>query len=776
MIYPFTIGLPRLNKEAGERRDFLPDFVALLNRRGAQVVLEHGYGEGMGYTENDYLNLAPESRFATPQEVYQQDYVMLVRYPADEQIEWMKPGSCLISMVHYATRPSRVSYLRSLNLEAISLDSIKDDSGRRLVENLRAVAWNGMEAAFNALRASYPPPGFESSERDPIQVTVMGAGAVGSQVVQAAARYANPQIQKKLSAAGIPGVLVNVLDYDLTGHKKVIKEVFSHTDILVDATQRPDPTVSVIPNDWVAYLPSHAVLLDLSVDPYDCSSDPPYVKGIEGIPQGNLDQYKFEIDDPAYESLPSCVQTLHRRTVVSCYSWPGIYPKKCMEVYGKQIAPIMRILIERGGIQYIHPRGRFFERAITRAQLTRWGKEFPQDATHSQRAHPPEKARVSISRRMTIGFPRMMKEPGELRVFLPEFIQHLAQQGAVVNIEEGYGSRSGLSFADYHQGNDAIRLCSREDAFQQDIVLVLRSPAREEFNMIRPGRTLLSMLHFPTRPVRVQILKNLGIKAISLDSIVNDQDIRLVENMKAVAWNGLEAAFNMLQQRWPDLVKPDRQPLKVLVLGTGMVGKHAVDAATKLGNIERNNQHIAENRIGVVVKSVGRNLTKNVVEIERLFRQADILVDASQRRDATVPVVPNDWIAWLPEHAVISDLSVDPYTMDANPPVVRGVEGIPQGDLNQYIFSHDDANWNETIPEGIPSRNRRAVVSCYSWPGIHPEACMRHYALQLEPLMETLLARGYDGLSPEGDYFERALYRATLKACLQIDHPIIRSR
>ena len=114
----------------------------------------------------------------------------------------------------------------------------------------------------------------------------MGAGAVGSQVVQAAARYANPQIQKNLSAAGIPGVLVNVLDFDLTGHEKVIKDVFSRTDILVDATQRPDPTIPVIPNDWVAYLPAHAVLLDLSVDPYDCSSDPPYVKGIEGIPAG----------------------------------------------------------------------------------------------------------------------------------------------------------------------------------------------------------------------------------------------------------------------------------------------------------------------------------------------------------------------------------------------------------------------------------------------------------------------------------------------------------
>ncbi len=41
---------------------------------------------------------------------------------------------------------------------------------------------------------------------------------------------------------------------------------------------------------------------------------------------------------------------------------------------------------------------------------------------------------------------------------------------------------------------------------------------------------------------------------------------------------------------------------------------------------------------------------------------------------------------------------------------------------------------------------------------------MRHYAAQLEPLMQTLLERGYDAISPSGSYFERALYRASLKA------------
>lgn len=365
--------------------------------------------------------------------------------------------------------------------------------------------------------------------------------------------------------------------------------------------------------------------------------------------------------------------------------------------------------------------------------------------------------------KIRIGFPRMKKEPGEKRVFLPEFIDFLANRGARIYLEEGYGSRSGFTLEDYGAARLDIHRCNREEAYQQDIVMVLRSPNEQEMRLMKAGTVLISMLHYPTRPKRLALLKELGIKAISLDSIVNDANIRLVEDMKSVAWNGLEAAFDLLEKRWPNLDRGDGKPTDVLILGTGMVGKHAVDAATKLGNIERNNDHIESGGPGAIARVIGRNVASNAQTMEELLKQADILVDSTQRRDASLPVIPNEWIRFLPEHSIVVDLSVDPYTLDTDPPVVRGVEGIPQGSLDQYVFHPDDPNWEKTVPPSIPSSHRRTTVTCYSWPGIHPEASMRHYGQQLEPLMEVLLAKGYDQLSKDGDYFERALYRASLQ-------------
>ena len=372
MVKPITIGMARMHLEFGERRDFLPSFVARLIRRGANVVLEQGYGSGMGFTQADYLAAAPNVRFATHEETFDQDYVMVLRCPFESELKQLKKGATLISMLHYPTRPQRVELLRSLGVEGISLDSLKDDNGRRLVENLRSVAWNGLEVGFQVLRRTYPAPGMEGKDRKPIQATVLGVGAVGMHAVQAASRYGDLNLWSHLAKRGIPGVQVNAIDYDVVNQKDVMHEILSRTDILVDATQRPDSSKYVIPNEWIGLMPEHAVLVDLSVDPYNFDIDPPEVKGIEGIPQGNLDQYVFTPNDPAYEQIPDSVSTKNRRHVVSCYSWPGIHPKECMDNYGNQLRPIMRMLIERGGVQNMRPKGMYFERAIARAMLSNW--------------------------------------------------------------------------------------------------------------------------------------------------------------------------------------------------------------------------------------------------------------------------------------------------------------------------------------------------------------------------------------------------------------------
>ena len=373
----FSIGLPRMHLEPGEKRVFLPEFIAELQKIGFEVILEHEYGSSIGLADQDYLKFAERTKFTNLEQIYQQDHILVLRYPGDELVRMIKPGACLISMLHYPTRPQRVALLSFQGIHAISLDSIKDDSQRRLVENLPSVAWNGMRISMEALKDVYPGSGFEHPQRPALRVTLVGAGAVGKHVIQAAVSYGDPQFRQKMFLEDVPGVMVQVIDYDLTKHADIIREIFSNTDILVDATQRPEPSQPVIPNAWIAWLPEHAIITDLSVDPYTLDTHPPVVRGIEGIPQGSLDKYVFHADDPEWDlTVPPSIPSTERRTVVSCYSWPGIFPEACMEHYAKQLLPLMKRLFKKG-YAGISPQGDFFERAINRATLKDWLQSHP---------------------------------------------------------------------------------------------------------------------------------------------------------------------------------------------------------------------------------------------------------------------------------------------------------------------------------------------------------------------------------------------------------------
>ncbi|HEX7247279.1 MAG TPA: alanine dehydrogenase, partial [Actinomycetota bacterium] len=145
-----SLGLPRMHKEAGERRDFLPDLVHAVADLGGRVVVERGIGSDMGYADADYTRIAAGVAIGTNDDAFSQDVVLTLRAPED-RLHLMRRGAALVSMLHFPTRPKRVAKLLELGLEAISLDLLADDIGRRLVVDGRDVAWNGLEAAFDVL-------------------------------------------------------------------------------------------------------------------------------------------------------------------------------------------------------------------------------------------------------------------------------------------------------------------------------------------------------------------------------------------------------------------------------------------------------------------------------------------------------------------------------------------------------------------------------------------------------------------------------------------------
>lgn len=367
-----TFGLPRMHKEAGERRDFLPDLVGFLADHGCEVFVEHGIGSGMGLDDHAYASTSPRVHLVDNATAFAQSHVLALRFPELDELAKLRRGATLISMAHFATRPQRIRRLLGRGLDAIGLDSITDDAGYRLVENMRSVAWNGVEAAFDALQATAPEVFLAGR---PMRATVMGVGQVGKHAVEAATKYGNADLAQRLAEQGAPGVEVTVIGRASTANAAYMRERLRVTDLLIDATQRGDPTTPLVPNAWLAELPAHAVICDLVVDPYILTVEPRTVRSIEGIPQGDLDQFVFEPDDPRWSAtVPASVPSTHRRVSVTCYSWPGVHPRPCMEHYGRQLRPLLSALLRRGGARGLGRDGGHHDRALGRASLATWAR------------------------------------------------------------------------------------------------------------------------------------------------------------------------------------------------------------------------------------------------------------------------------------------------------------------------------------------------------------------------------------------------------------------
>ncbi len=364
-----TIGFPRMYNERGERRAFLPPLIGLLAGIDVDVYVEAGSGAGMGYADDAYAALSPRVHVVDEATAYRQDIVVVLRAP-EGRYELLRPGAILVSMLHFTTRPERVELLRGLGIEAVALDMVTGDDGRRLVQNLRDVARNGLAAAFDALERRWPP--LLSPARPAVSVTILGAGGVGKHAIEWAARCGDEARNQRFMREALPGVEVVVVELNLAGNEAYFRHRLALSDILVDATARRDTSRALFPNAWLGWLPAHAVVCDLAVDPYLLDDRPPVVRGIEGIPQGNLDQWEFGPDDPAWDRLPPGIPTAERRTVVSCYSWPGVQPEACMEAYGSQVTPLLKTLIWYGGAPAITPGGSFHGRAMWRGSLSRW--------------------------------------------------------------------------------------------------------------------------------------------------------------------------------------------------------------------------------------------------------------------------------------------------------------------------------------------------------------------------------------------------------------------
>jgi H+-translocating NAD(P) transhydrogenase len=207
----------------------------------------------------------------------------------------------------------------------------------------------------------------------------------------------------------------------------------------------------------------------------------------------------------------------------------------------------------------------------------------------SDRKVPPNAVPYS---ELTVGVPKE-NFPLEKRVAAsPESVSRLVKPGFTLLVEDGAGSDSYFSNADYEAAG--AKIVAANDVWKNsDIVLKLRPPTEEQIKLLE-DRTLISFLYPRQNEGLIKQLQDQKATAFAMDCIPRTlsrgQTFDALSSQANISgYRAVLEASNAFGRFFAGQMTAAGKvpPCKVLVLGTGVAGLAAIQTAKNMGAVVR---------------------------------------------------------------------------------------------------------------------------------------------------------------------------------------------
>jgi alanine dehydrogenase len=336
---------------------------------------------------------------------------------------------------------------------------------------------------------------------------------------------------------------------------------------------------------------------------------------------------------------------------------------------------------------------------------------------------------------MRIGVPKEIKNRENRVGLTPEGVAQLHGQGHDLRVEAGAGLGSGYDDEAYAAAG--ARLVARPAAWDVDLVVKIKEPLEREYEYLR-GQLVFTYFHLAgVTPTLTAALLDSGTTAIAYETVEDAAGrLPLLAPMSAVAGTMAVpmgtyylARVNDGRGMLPGRILGESFG-QVLIVGDGVVGRHAAAAALGLGaHVTLAGRH-AE-RAAALRAELGSTLTfieSTPDNLARALGATDLLVGAVLLRGARAPhVISREMVAAMPAGAVLIDVSID------------------QGGCIETArpTSHTDPVYTEC---GV-------IHYCVTnMPGAYPRTSTLALTRATLPYVERLAARGLDALREDAGF------------------------
>ena len=271
--------------------------------------------------------------------------------------------------------------------------------------------------------------------------------------------------------------------------------------------------------------------------------------------------------------------------------------------------------------------------------------------------------------KVNFGIPKELKE-GETRVALtPDSVGMLVHKGLTVALETGGGELSGFEDSMYEKAGAKIVANAEELWAESNIIVKVKEPQKSEYKYFREDLTIFSYLHLAIEEELTRELLKRKVCAIATESVqTQGGELPLLRPMSEVAGRmsvQMGARFLEKQNGGRGLLLggvPGVAPAKVVILGGGVAGSNAAQAALGTGAdvsvLDINSKRLS--RLDMFFSGQIKTYYSNPSTIAEQVKEADLLITAVLIPSARAPkLVSADMVKTMKKGSVIIDVAID---------------------------------------------------------------------------------------------------------------------
>ncbi|MFC3158659.1 alanine dehydrogenase [Chryseobacterium arachidis] len=265
----FSIGIPKETSLNERRTCITPDAVQVLVESGHEIIIESGAGQGSFFTDLQYSESGAKIT-NDPKEAFGQDLILKVNPPTEEEIDYMRPNTYLVSALQINLRDKDYFLkLAEKKVNAIAFEFIVDEYKQlalvRLVGEIAGTVSILYASELLALSNGLMLGGITGVR--PAEVVILGAGIVGEFATKAAiglgasVRVFDNSLSKlrRLHTLVDSRVPTSIID------PKELKKALRRADVVIGALPRLNMT-PIVTEDMVMNMKKGSVIIDITID------------------------------------------------------------------------------------------------------------------------------------------------------------------------------------------------------------------------------------------------------------------------------------------------------------------------------------------------------------------------------------------------------------------------------------------------------------------------------------------------------------------------------